>query len=56
MEKDPFRGVVYLIVLCDHPTLFLYFLPFCYPYIFLHLKFFLLLVQTQKYVCTGVVF
>ena len=39
------QGFVYLIVLCDHPTLFLYFLPFCYPYILLHFKcFFLLLV------------
>ena len=33
MEKDPCRGVVFLTVLCDHPYLVLYFLPFCYPYI-----------------------
>ena len=45
MEKEPCRGAVYLIVLSDHPTLFLYFLPFCYPYILLHFKCLLLLVK-----------
>jgi len=31
------------------PTLFLYFLLFCYPYIFLHFKCFLLLVILAQY-------
>jgi len=29
------------------PPLFLYFLPFCYPYILLHFKCFLLLVHIR---------
>ena len=33
-----FIWYVYLIVLCDHPTLFPYFLLFCYPYTLLHFK------------------
>ena len=37
MEKDPYRGVVYLF--CDHPSL-LYILRFCYPYILLLLNVF----------------
>jgi len=45
MEKDSCRGVVYLFVYVIIPPLFLYFLPFCYPYILLHFKCFLLLVQ-----------
>ena len=44
MEKDPCRGL-YTWLLCDHSTLFLYFLPFCYPYILLHFKCSLLLVK-----------
>jgi len=31
------------------PPLFLYFLPFCYPYILLHFKCFLLLVILPSY-------
>ena len=40
MEKDLCRGVVYFTVLCDHPCLFPYFMPFWYPYILLHFQMF----------------
>jgi len=46
------QGFVNLIALCDHPTLFLYFLPFCYPYILLHFECFLLLVIIIGDYCT----
>jgi len=49
MEKDPCREAVYLIVLCDHPSLVSVLLPFCYPYILLHFKCFLLLVTHTNY-------
>jgi len=48
MEKDPCRGAVYLFYVII-PPLFLYFLPFCYPYILLHFKCFLLLVHVYMY-------
>jgi len=44
-EKDPCRGAVYLIVLWDHTYLVSVLLLFCYPYILLHFKYFLLLVD-----------
>jgi len=37
MEKDPCKGVVYLFYVII-PPLFLYFLPFFYPYILLYFK------------------
>jgi len=44
-EKRYVGRFVYLTVLCGHiPALFPYFLVFCYPYILLHFKCFLLLV------------
>jgi len=39
MEKDSCRRAVYLFYVII-PPLFLYFLPFCYPYILLHFKMF----------------
>jgi len=44
MEKDPCRGAVCILVLCDHPSLVSVLLPFCYSYILLHYKCVLLLL------------
>ena len=53
MEKDLCRGLYTSLFCVIIPTLFPYFLQFWYPYILLHFKCFLLLVQIFVKTLTG---